>query len=116
MPARFGPAVAVGALMLLASCGRNAPEEGVDSLEGSTSPSSTALVVTTLPPTSVTTSPPATQPEYIVQQGDSLSAIAQRFGVSVPDLADFNGIEDPDSIKVGQKLAIPPTTVATSEG
>lgn len=100
------------AVTLLASCGRNAPEEGATTLEASISPSSTAALVTTLPPTTVP--PPTTTPEYIIQQGDSLSIIAERFGVSTQDLANFNGIEDADSIKVGQKLTIPPVTTPTT--
>lgn len=105
-------AIALTAVALLASCGRNAPEEGATTLEASISPSSTAAVITTLPPT--TQPPPTTTPEYIVQQGDSLSIIAQRFGVSTQDLANFNGIEDANSIQVGQKLTIPPTTAPTT--
>ena len=98
----------VTGMLLLAACGRTAPEEGATTLEASISPSSTLAVITTLPATTVP--PPTTTPEYIVQQGDSLSAIAQRFGVSTEDLANFNGIEDADSIQVGQTLTIPPAT------
>ena len=105
-------AIALAAVALLASCGRNAPEEGATTLEASISPSSTVAVITTLPPT--TAPPPTTTPEYIIQQGDSLSIIAQRFGVTTEELANFNGIEDADSIKIGQKLTIPPTTAATT--
>ncbi len=100
-------AIALAAGIGFAGCGRSAPEEGATTLEASISPS-TSAVVTTLPPT--TAPPPTTTPEYIVQQGDSLSIIAQRFGVSTEDLANFNGIENADDIKVGQTLTIPPTT------
>lgn len=106
-------ATTLAAVLVLASCGRNAPEEGVSTLEASISPTSSAVVITTLPPT--TAPPPTTTPEYIVQQGDSLSVIAQRFGVTTQELADFNGIEDPNSIRVGQTLTIPPTTTPTTE-
>ncbi len=106
-------AIALAAIGLLASCGRNAPEEGATTLEASISPSSTAAIITTLPPTTVP--PPTTTPEYIIQQGDSLSIIAQRFGVSTEDLANFNGIEDANSIQVGQKLTIPPVTTPSTE-
>ena len=105
-------AIALAAVALLASCGRNAPEEGATTLEASISPSSTVAIVTTLPPT--TAPPPTTTPEYIIQQGDSLSIIAQRFGVTTEELANFNGIEDADSIKVGQKLTIPPASTAST--
>lgn len=100
--------VALAAGSVLTGCGRSAPEEGATTLEASISPSTTAAVITTLPPT--TAPPPTTTPEYIVQQGDSLSIIAQRFGVSTEDLANFNGIENADDIKIGQTLTIPPTT------
>ncbi len=100
--------IVVAGMALLVACGRSAPEEGATTLEASISPSSTAAVITTLPP--ATAPPPTTTPEYIVQQGDSLSVIAQRFGVSTDDLADFNGIEDENDIQVGQTLTIPPTT------
>jgi len=44
---------------------------------------------------------------YKVQPGDTLSSIAQRFGVSLQDLMTANGITDPDAIYVGQVLRIP---------
>jgi len=45
--------------------------------------------------------------EYIVQPGDTLFSIAQRFGVDVHELARINNITDPSTIYVGQKLIIP---------
>lgn len=50
---------------------------------------------------------PAPQ-EYIVQEGDTLTAIAQGFGVAASVLAEYNKIADPDVINVGQRLRIPP--------
>ncbi len=44
---------------------------------------------------------------YIVQPGDTLSKIAQRFGVSVWGVAEANGITNLNKIYVGQKLRIP---------
>ena len=44
---------------------------------------------------------------YTVQPGDTLSAIAAQFGVSAAELRRINGIDDPDSIRVGQSLLIP---------
>lgn len=44
---------------------------------------------------------------YTVRAGDTLSAIAQRFGTHVASLADANDIDDPDLIYVGQPLTIP---------
>jgi LysM repeat protein len=45
--------------------------------------------------------------EYVVAPGDTLSAIALRYGVSVEELADANGIVDPDYILSGQVLLVP---------
>jgi len=44
---------------------------------------------------------------YIVQPGDTLLAIARRFGVSVWDIARVNGIWNLNYIYVGQRLVIP---------
>lgn len=46
-------------------------------------------------------------PVYVVQSGDSLVAIAQKFGVTVEDLAAANGIDDPATIQPGAELTIP---------
>jgi LysM repeat protein len=42
-----------------------------------------------------------------VQQGDTLAAIAQRFGTTTQALQQANGIEDPNQIVIGQVLVIP---------
>jgi LysM repeat protein len=44
---------------------------------------------------------------YVVQAGDNLLEIAQRFGVSLEALLEANGIENPDTISEGQTLIIP---------
>jgi LysM repeat protein len=51
---------------------------------------------------------PAPSPQYyVVRFGDTLSAIAWRFGTSVWSLAQANGIWNPNLIYVGQRLYIP---------
>ena len=44
---------------------------------------------------------------HIVQAGDSLSAIATNFGVTIQNVAAANGISDPSHIEVGQIITIP---------
>jgi LysM repeat protein len=44
---------------------------------------------------------------YIVQAGDSLGAIAGRFGVSVAALVEANNLANPDYVFSGQRLVIP---------
>lgn len=46
------------------------------------------------------------QTSYTVQKGDTLSHIARRYGVTVADLRNANGIRG-DLIRVGQTLSIP---------
>lgn len=44
--------------------------------------------------------------EYIVKQGDTLTAIAARHGVKASDISQANGLKD-GKIRIGQKLVIP---------
>ncbi|HTX90291.1 MAG TPA: LysM peptidoglycan-binding domain-containing protein [Anaerolineales bacterium] len=44
---------------------------------------------------------------YVVQSGDILSAIAERFGVSVPAIVQANNLTNPDALSAGQTLLIP---------
>ena len=46
------------------------------------------------------------KPEYVVYQGQTLSALAARFGTTVPALAALNGITDPDLIFPGQRIRV----------
>ena len=43
---------------------------------------------------------------YIVQRGDTLSGIAQRFGTTVARLASLNNIRTTDRIYIGQVLSL----------
>jgi LysM repeat protein len=44
---------------------------------------------------------------YTIQAGDTLSAIASNYGVSIDALAQANGIDDPSFIVEGETLVIP---------
>lgn len=52
---------------------------------------------------------PALAATYVVERGDTLSHIADRFGTSVDTIVRDNGIADPDLILVGQTLDISTT-------
>ncbi len=43
---------------------------------------------------------------HVVRPGETLSAIASRYGVPVSDLATANGIDDPDRVLAGSRLTI----------
>ncbi len=44
---------------------------------------------------------------HVIERGDTLSEIAQRYRVSFKKLKDYNGLRN-DTIRIGQKLKIPP--------
>jgi len=44
---------------------------------------------------------------YTVQEGDTLSGIAQRFGLAMDTLISFNGIQEARALKVGARLTLP---------
>src|SRR5262249_53390941 len=46
----------------------------------------------------------------VVQQGQTLGAIAKQFGTGICDIAKANKLADPNLISVGQTLIIPPLT------
>ena len=86
--------------LLLASCREDA---GAPTL----APAPTLQVVTaTAGPPPVPT--PGEQQRYIVREGDTLSGIAARFGVSEDAILKENPLSDRDRLFVGQELLIPP--------
>jgi LysM repeat protein len=86
-----------GAAMFLGSCGGSGDETYV-----------------TLPPMRTTTTLPATTTSlddtrifYTVKRGESLSIIAESFGVPLPALIELNGITNPNSVPAGLTIEIP---------
>jgi murein DD-endopeptidase MepM/ murein hydrolase activator NlpD len=53
--------------------------------------------------------------QYEIRPGDTLSEIARRLDVSVQDLADANGIDDPDFIVAGRLLVVPSDAGSATE-
>lgn len=68
----------------------------------------------------VTTPPSATPPtataqvEYVITRGDTISAIASRFGISTQAVLSANGLGWSTIIYPGQKIYIPGTSVPTA--
>ena len=50
---------------------------------------------------------------YIVRAGDSLYAIARRFGTTVEELTRLNQIADPSRLVIGQSLIVSPAPPRT---
>ncbi len=127
------------ALTLAAACGRaptTTPWELTEPWHGwlagpsptpSATPTSTPdLLTRLLPPTRVPGRPVATPtPDpirpvptprtetvwYVVQPGDSLSAVASRFGIGTRQLQGANGLLNPNVLPVGETLEVPPPIV-----
>jgi LysM repeat protein len=85
---------------------------------GSTDSSPTAAVGASTKPAATPSATPVPAPTahvYVVQKGDLLSKIAQRFGVTVEQILSANPkIKNPDKIKPGDQIIIPdaaPTTI-----
>ena len=92
--------LAFAATLLVASCQENTGEPTLE-------PAPTFLVVTaTAGPPPVPT--PGEQQRYVVREGDTLSGIAARFGVSEEAILKENPLSDRDRLLVGQELVIPP--------
>ena len=89
------------AVAVLAGC-----SGGTNRAAGKVAPTRPAATSTTS-----TTAPPVT---YTVKAGDTLGAIAKRFGASVDALVASNKLTDPNRLTEGQVLVIPPTTTTTT--
>ena len=100
-PSTFGIAgLALASILLLASCREEAAAPTL-------APAPTLMVVTaTAGPPPVPT--PGEQQRYIVREGDTLSGIAARFGVTEEAILKENPLSDRDRLLVGQELLIPP--------
>lgn len=51
----------------------------------------------------------------MVQQGQTLGAIAKQFGTGICDIAKASGLADPNLVEVGQTLTIPPPTATPDD-
>ena len=68
------------------------------------------VIRTTTPVIDLRTGTPLTSDAviYVVKQGDTLGAIAARFGTTVPKISAYNNLSNVHTLSVGQKLRIPP--------
>jgi len=102
---RRGPALIalVAALALgLAACGGSGDQTDVSEVPTATLPAELPEPIIVGPPV-----PGGGGRTYTIQEGDTLSAVAEQFDVSVEELMEANGIEDPTRLEVGQVLVIP---------
>ena len=123
------PAPPSGGVFLVTAAGEGGEKGGVNSLPSdetslpSTSPTASAQpeatpTLVTIQATPTATPKPTSTPlptptataeprRYIVETGDTLTDIAERFGTTLEDLIEANDIEDPETVIVGQELVLP---------
>jgi LysM repeat protein len=80
-------------------------------VEPTDAPTLAPTLAPTEAPTPEPTATPAATPKptiHVVRAGETLTAIAATYGVSVKAIQDLNGIENANRIFPGQKLKIPP--------
>jgi peptidoglycan endopeptidase LytE len=110
--------LAVAGIMLIQGCGTTQgtiPETAETVMPPSAVEPEPAPVVPA-PPPKVTEWPPSSSSasEYVIKKGDSLSKIAARYGLNTRELAALNGIDNPNKIRIGQKITIPAKGEATA--
>ena len=90
---------------LTASCATLRPPDSVPATP--VAPGSEPAVET-LPVQPPSPAPAPAEPRvHMVVRGDTLTAIARRYGVSVDRLVQDNGLADPDRLELGQRLLLP---------
>lgn len=98
---------AVVLTVLLVWGGASEPETLIPTPIAST-PLPTPNAVASSPPTALPTETPTPAPlVYTVKAGDTLSGIAQTYGVSVQEIIEANNLANPDMLNIGQELTIP---------
>jgi LysM repeat protein len=92
------------ALLLIAACSpldRGGSSENPDEIANE--PQFVIVTVTI----AVSPTPRMTESKYEVQEGDTLSGIAEMFGVTWDAIIQANNLQSQDAIFVGQELIIP---------
>jgi hypothetical protein len=75
---------------------------------GTPAGSSSASAPLATPSAEVTPEPAPTAQIYVIKQKDTLSKVANRFGITLDELLAANpDIKDPDTISIGQQIVIP---------
>ena len=92
-----------------APAGTPAPRATASSASAPASSAQTeAPAVTAASPREVKASVKALEPNYTVQSGDSLAAIATRFNTTIQRIQQLNNLSNPRVLSIGQKLVVPP--------
>ena len=113
-PAAFLAAVTIAVILIKAGLNSGAGSTTTVGLSPTTSHTTTAtttkLVLTTPPATTATTTSATTTTPgaeyYVVQSGDTLGSIAQKYSTTVTEVMTLNPGIDPTALHIGQKVRV----------
>ncbi len=113
-PAAFLAAVTIAVLLIKAGLnGGSGPATTVGLLPTTaattTQPGTTTKLVLTAPQSTTATTTATTTPGaqyYVVQSGDTLGSIAQKYGATVNELMTLNPGTDPTALHIGQRIRV----------
>ena len=74
------------------------------------------LLATAVPALALPSEQPVLNAIHVVQAGETLSSIAQRYGTTVQAIMAANGLANANLVYVGQRLRIPGASAGTSAG
>ena len=104
---RIGPAALFASVLALAAC-----QSGYQTTQNRKAPAAPA---STRPASQKPAKPPLSGDSYTVQAGDTLFGIAFRAGQNFRDVAAWNGIDEPYTIRIGQRLRLSPPANGISQ-
>jgi LysM repeat protein len=106
-PAAFLLAVTIAVLLVKSGLENGSPDQTVGT------PTTTAQTTTTAPTTTITltassttTTAPANAQYYVIQNGDTLGAIAANYNTTVDELLTLNPSVDPSGLQPGQRIRV----------
>ena len=107
---RFALFFVAGSIAGLSACGGGGDDSSTPTRPagGGTATQQIAGVRTGVPTAPASPTAAARPDTYTVAAGDTLFAIAERFGTTVEALVAANVLTDPDTLDIGQVLKIPP--------
>ncbi len=89
---------------MVAACSAPGRDSATDDPEEISNEPQFVVVTVTI---ALSPTPRLTESEYVVQEGDTLSGIAEMFGVTWDAIIEANDLQSQDAIFVGQSLRIP---------
>ena len=111
-PAAFLAAVTIAVILIKAGLNGGTGSTttiGLSTTAATTTKPTTTKLVLTAPPSTTATTTETTTPGaeyYVVQSGDTLGSIAQKYNTTVDELTTLNPGIDPTALRIGQRIRV----------